>query len=327
MVQDDRFFQYRLRLFARAREVGVSQACRELGYHRSWYYRWKPLVERHGLEILRPRERRQPRMPNQVPQWLEERVIAFALGHPGLGPRRIAAQLAQPMWGGLLISASGVLKVLRRHGLGTRQRRLSLVAGYRAPAEPERPAPLPLHLEAEQPGDLVQLDCFYIGRLSGTKGRCWQYTAIDVASSFVWADVRISPVNPDARHTSALVRRVAKELAQVGWKLNAISTDNGSEFKSAAFGNVVSELGAKQRFIRAGRPQTNGAVERVQRTILEEAWRPTFACSLVPRYTALKRDLQQYLRYYNFERAHTGRRNGGQTPADLVHGARKMHPR
>jgi hypothetical protein len=72
-------------------------------------------VERHGLEILRPRERWQPRMPNLVPPWFEERVIAFAIGHPGLGKRRIAAQLAQPMWRGLLISASGALKVLRRH--------------------------------------------------------------------------------------------------------------------------------------------------------------------------------------------------------------------
>ncbi len=26
-----------------------------------------------------------------VEPWLEERVVAFALGHPGLGPRRIAA--------------------------------------------------------------------------------------------------------------------------------------------------------------------------------------------------------------------------------------------
>jgi hypothetical protein len=34
---------------------------------------------------------------------------------------------------------------------------------------------VPLHLEAEQPGDLVQVDCFHIGRLSGTKGRVWQY--------------------------------------------------------------------------------------------------------------------------------------------------------
>jgi len=49
-----------------------------LGYHRSWYYRWKPVVERQGLEMLRPRERRLPRMPNQLPPWVEERVISFA---------------------------------------------------------------------------------------------------------------------------------------------------------------------------------------------------------------------------------------------------------
>ena len=66
---------------------------------------------------------------------------------------------------------------------------------------------------------------------------------------------------------------------------------------------------------------------RVQRTILEECWRPSFARALVPRYTALKRDLEAYLNYYNYERAHTGRRNLGRTPAELVYGARKMRPR
>ena len=111
MTNDDLLFRHRLLLFAKAGEVGVSRACRELGYHRSWYYRWKPLVERQGLEMLRPRERRLPRMANQLPPWVEERVIAFALGHPGLGPRRLAAQLRLPMWGGLVVSASGVLKV------------------------------------------------------------------------------------------------------------------------------------------------------------------------------------------------------------------------
>ena len=142
MTKDDRFFRFRVQLFARARQVGVSRACRELGYHRSTYYRWKPLVERHGLEILRPRERRRPRMPNQQPPWVEAKVIASALAHPGLGPRRMAPQLE--LWSGLRISASGVLKVLARHGLQTRARRLGLVADYRAPAEPElRPAPEP----------------------------------------------------------------------------------------------------------------------------------------------------------------------------------------
>lgn len=328
MTNDDLLYRHRLQLFARAEQVGVSQACKELGYHRSWYYRWKPLVVRQGLETLRPRERRKPRMPNQMPPWLEERVVTFALGHPGLGPRRVAAQLALPMWGGLVVSASGVLKVLRRHGLGTRAKRLGLIAGYAALPQPEGPAAQePMHLEADQPGDLVQIDCFHIGRLTGTKGRVWQYTAIDVASSYVGAEVHVTDLNPSARNTSGLVRRVARELAEAGWKLTAVSTDNGSEFKSSEFGRTVAAQGAKQRFIRAGRPQTNGCVERVQRTVLEECWRPTFARALVPRYTALRRDLEQYLRYYNFERAHTGRRNAGRTPAELVYGARKMRPR
>ena len=190
-----------------------------------------------------------------------------------------------------------------------------------------RPSPSRCTSRSSQPGDLVQVDCFYIGRLSGTKGRTWQYTAIDVASSFVWASVQVSEVNPDTKHCSALVRRVASDLAAAGWRLKAVSTDNGGEFRAEPFARSLASAGAKQRFIRAGRPQTNGAVERVHRTILEECWRPSFARALVPRYTALKRDLEAYLSYYNYERAHTGRRNLGRPPAELVYGARKMRPR
>ena len=326
MTNDDLLYRHRLLVFARAAEEGVSQACRALGYHRSWFYRWKGRVEREGLEVLRPRERRAPRMPNQIPPWQEKQILALALANPGLGPRRLAAQLAFDQASS--VSASGVLRVLRRHGLGTRLRRLSLVSGYAAPPEPERPLPpVNRHLEAEKPGDLVQFDCFHIGRLSGTKGRVWQYTAIDVASSFVWAQVHRTHLNPSAQFTTALARRVAKELSAAGWKLKAITTDNGSEFRSLDFRQAVEDLGAEQRFIRAGRPQTNGAVERVQRTILEECWRPTFAQSLVPKYTTLRRDLAAYLRYYNFQRAHTGQRSAGRPPAELVYGSRKLLPR
>lgn len=88
----------------------------------------------------------------------------------------------------------------------------------------------------------------------------------------------------------------------------------------------MTSVGARHRLIRAGRPTSNGAVERVQRTILEECWRPSFARSLVPRYTALRRDLETYLDYYNFDRAHTGRHTKGRTPAEVL-GARKMRLR
>jgi len=328
MLDSDVLFGYRLRLFDHARLVGVSEACRVFGIHRSTYYRWKHMVERSGLEMLRPRERRTPRMPNQLSPVIEARILAFAIAHPGLGPRRISATLAQERWGGIRISHTGVWRVLRRHGLSRRVSRLSLVAGYAAPPGPEGRDPEPeRHIEVSRPGELVGFDCFHVGRLSGTSGRVWQYTAIDLASSVVWAELHTTPLNPAAGHTSALARRVAADLARHGWRLERALTDNGSEFRSSEFGDTLRELGVVQTFIRPGRPTTNGAVERVQRTILEECWRPSFARSLVPKIGGLERDLASYLRFYNEERAHTGRYPRGRTPWQTLIGARKMRPR
>lgn len=46
-----------------------------------------------------------------------------------------------------------------------------------------------------------------------------------------------------------------------------------------------------------------------------------------PRLTGLRRELDAYLRFYNYDRVHSGRLTGGQIPADIVHGARKMEVR
>lgn len=325
MSNDDIIYRFRVALFVRAQEVGVSQACREFNVHRSTYYSRLGAVKRWGMDALRARERRPPQMPNHTPPWVEQRVVAFALGFPGLGPRRVAAELARERWGGIVLSPSGVWNVLRRHGLNTRARRLAVVAGTAIPVEPERPEQEPMrHIEATDPGDVVQLDCFAVGRLTGTKGRVWQYTAIDVASAFTWADLHATPVNPDARFTAALLERVAAELRQAGWQLKRVTTDNGSEFRSQRFRQQAVALGAEHVFIHAGRPQSNGCVERVQRTILEECWRPTFARALVPKLTALARDLRSYLQYYDHDRPNTGRFARGRVPADIVYGARKM---
>lgn len=328
MTEHDVLTGFRLRLFTLADELGnVSAACRAMGVDRSTYYRLKKRVDRWGLEALNVRERRRPRMPNQIGPHLEQRIIAFALGHPGYGPRRISAELAREKWGGIRISEHGVWRVLRRVGLNTRAKRLALIARHRDPYE-RKPdlAPPERHIDASQPGDKVQLDCFYVGRLSGTKGTVWQYTAIDVASAYTWAELHATERNPRSRHTMALLHRVAHELAQAGWKLREVTTDNGSEFRAKDFTAAVDALGARQRFIRAGRPNSNGCVERVQLTILEECWRPAFARSLVPKTTALSKDLAEYLVDYNYDRAHTGRLTQGRVPADIVLGARKTSP-
>jgi len=320
MTPDDQLYRFRQRAIALAQELGsVRAACRAMGIHHSTFYRWKKQAERFGLEMLRPRERRQPRLPNATSPIVEQRVVAFALGHPGFGPQRIAAELARPRWGGIRLSHNGVWRVLRRHGLNTRAKRLGLVAGYAAPPEPTRPQPPPeRHLEVTTPGELVQFDCFHVGRLSGTRGTVWQYTAIDVASAYTWAELHVTPRNPSAKWTSLLARRVASELSARGWKLESVMSDNGSEFRSRAFGQTVASLGAKQRFIHAGRPQTNGCVERVQGTILEECWKPAFARHLIPKQTGLRRDLVRYLEYYNTDRAHTGRWTRGRTPESVL---------
>jgi transposase InsO family protein len=328
MTNDDRLFGYRLQLFALAGEIGVRPACRQMGVHHSTYYRWKRLAERHGLEILRPRERRRPRMPNQIPAMVEERIVAFSLGHAGLGPRRIAARLSRPEWGGLRVSPNGVWKVLRRHGLSTRRARLALIAGYRAPHEPPRePEPEP-HVASSRPGELVGVDCFFVGRLHGTRGAVWQITACDTHSSYAWAELVACPEgNPTARQVSALARRVAAELRSAGWRLERVLTDNGNEFRGRTFTRTLRRLNVGHTRIRAGRPQSNGHVERLHRTILEECWRPAFARYLQVRFTGLREELNIYLDDYNNRRDHHGRNTRGRPPADLVYGARKMEAR
>jgi transposase InsO family protein len=153
-----------------------------------------------------------------------------------------------------------------------------------------------------------------IGRLQGTKGTVWQYTAIDVASAYTWATLQVTRRNPSAQWTSALARTVAADLAARGWKLERVMSDNAQEFRSATFQVTIAALGARHSFIRARRPQTNGYVERVQQTILEECWKPSFAHYLIPKQTGLRLDLERYLRYYNTQRAHTGRWTKGRTP-------------
>lgn len=81
--------------------------------------------------------------------------MSFSIAHPGLGPRRVASELAREKWGGIIVSPNGVWKVLCRHGLNTRAKRLGLIAGYAAPYEPPRTPEPERHIDVERPTNLT----------------------------------------------------------------------------------------------------------------------------------------------------------------------------
>jgi transposase InsO family protein len=193
------------------------------------------------------------------------------LANPPWGPQRLFGELRRR--GVEVGSPSQVWRILRSHDLSTRRGRyrlLTVAAGLNH-ADRElfvtRSRPLTGRLDAEKPGDLVQMDCFQIGRLkesrigtAKTPGMVWQYTAIDVASSFTWAELHTTAHNPSAIHTTALAMRVAQDLTRWGWPLTQVSTDHGKEFVDHRFGDTLARLGVTHRLIPPGRPQSNGKV-------------------------------------------------------------------
>ena len=104
---------------------------------------------------------------------------------------------------------------------------------------------------------------------------------------------------------------------------NVNKTDNGNECRAKLFRDTIESLDVKHRFIRAGRSQSNGNVERVQGTIIQEIYRPTLINYVQPSITGLCADLDIYLTYYNDTRKHRGRLNNGATPASIITTARR----
>lgn len=326
MSVHDAVSEYRSRLVALIeRSPNKRRACREAGIHHSTFYRW-----RNRSSGFEPNRRR---AGSWAQSQLEARIVATALAYPGLGPQRVADQLATE---GITVSASKVWRTLVKHRLNTRQLRYGLLTVHR-----DGPPPLMRQravtvgvLDADVPGDLVQMDCFLVGSFKETRlgvgkarrGRIWQYTAIDVASSWCWAEIHATEWNPTPVLTSRLAHQVAADLTSWGWRLKAVSTDNGNEYRARLFTDTVEGLGATHRFIRAGRPQSNGKVERVQGTLLEEFYQPTLIRYVEPSITGLRRDLTSYLNHYNWHRPHRGKWNQGKTPAHIIQPKTTIHP-
>lgn len=266
MTNDDVIYRHRLRVLSLAAECGsVAGACRIAGINRSTFSRWKAMAERFGLEILRPRERRHPQMPNAIPVLIEQRVLAFSLGHPGLGPKRISAELGRPLWGGLAISPAGVWRVLARHGLvhqvppsGPARRLCGATGATEAGAGARAPS------------------CGRPPRRAGADGRLLRGAALGHQGH------RLA-VHGHRRRQLLLLGRAARDAAQPRralrkrpgkargqgagglWLALGARDERPRKRVSAnhACDEALARLGAQHTLISPGRPQSNGFVERV----------------------------------------------------------------
>jgi len=318
MTLEDSVRRHRLALLHRAALLGnVTQACREAGISRTLFYRWRRRYLRYGPGGLRPRPTRPTRWPRQAIPALEHQVLAYALLWPTHGPARIAAQLRQPLWGGWHISASGVYAILTRHGLQTRWERLTRLEARAATdgllTERTRRRPPRPHVEAQQPGDLVCLDAFYIGKLKGV-GKVGQLTACDAACSYGLAT--LVPRVTQQTAIAFLRQHVVPAYARAGHRIRAVLTDGGPEWQ-VRFGAACRDLGIAHRRTKPRHAWTNGFVKRLQGTILTELWRVAFRRTYYRSIAQLDHDLQAYLRFYNQDRSHQGYRLQGRTPATV----------
>ena len=329
MTLEDNVHAFRLRLFERAERLGnVSAACREVGISRSLYYQLRERFLRYGPDGLHPKRRRgRPGRPPQLAATSERQVLALSLAWPSWGPQQLSAQLARQ---GIAVARNTVYRVLRRRGLARRQQRFVALEGHsakraglltertRRAIAKARPLPTERHVEAKAVGELVCLDCFYVGNLKGV-GKVWQITACDAASSYGLAQLFVG--DPNAAVAAGFLRdRVVPEFQRAGFPLQRVLTDRGSEFK-ADFARTCRNLRIRHTRTKPRHAFTNGFVERLQQTILHDHWRIEFRRRYFTRLAQLEHSLQSYLRFYNFERAHHGYRTQGRSPAELVWGA------
>jgi len=321
----------KLSLLQLAQELGnVSKACRLMGYHRDTFYEVRRAFQVGGVQAL-VEQRRGPRgpHPNRVGPEIEARILAYGLDHPTHGVQRVANQLRLE---GITVIPSGVRGVWLRHDLETRLKRLlrleqavaqdtTLVLAEEQVRLLERHSVdfRCRHVEASQPGELLNQDTFYWGTLKGV-GKVYVQVVVDVFCSFAFAKVYTSKMPVTA--CDLLYDRVLPFYEALGVAIGAILTDNGREYcgrpDQHPFELLLAMDGIQHRTTQIRSPRTNGFVERMNRTLLDECFRVTGRTTWYLEPAEIQRDLDRFLEYYNLQRSHQGYRLGGRTPAQAL---------
>jgi transposase InsO family protein len=274
--------------------------------------RWAGRYREHGKDGMGDRSSRPHHSPRQLDRRTERRILGLRVSRRW-GPERIAYRLR--------LNPSTVHKVLRRY--------LAPPLSWTDPATGARlrGRPTPRRYEHEAPGELVHVDVKKLGRIpdggghrvhgrakgnrvkrNAKPGTACVHNAVDDHSRLAYSEVL-----PDEKKETAAAfwHRANAYFTECGITVKRVLTDNGSAYRSTVFADALGEAITHKR-TRPYRPQTNGKVERFNRT-LEQEWayaRPYL--SEAERVAALP----AFLHTYNHHRGHTALK--GHSPASRV---------
>ena len=266
-----------VQLYEESGDAGLT--CRRCGISRPTLRLWVRRYEKDGIDGLISRSRRPKNSPNQkrTPA-LEKRILAMRRKR-NLGARRIQSEL---LWeDDTRLALATIQKALVNANVGPLKRppRRKRCTRY------ERPVP----------GDRVQMDTCKIST------GIYQYTAVDDCTR-----CRVLRVYPrrTARNTLVFLDAVIEEM---GFPIQRIQTDRGSEFFAYMVQERLMKYGIKFRPIRPGSPHLNGKVERSQKTDKLE-----FYATQDLEDPDLADRLAEWQFYYNWRRPHGALK--GKTP-------------
>jgi len=326
MTTDEKVARRKLSLLELAQDLGnVSRACKVMGYSRQQFYEIRRNFQTYGSEgliDLLPGARGPH--PNRVSEEIEEAVLAYCLKEPTHGCLRVAQSLALE---GVTVSSMGVRGVWARHNLqtkherlmrleqATREKRVELTERQVRLLERFSPEFRERHIITNHTGELVAVDTFYVGQLKGV-GKVYLQTVIDCFSRYAWGRLYTSKLPITAVHV--LNNDVLPFFEKHNARISTILSDNGREFcgrpDTHPYELFLQLEEIEHRTTRVRRPQSNGFVERMHRTLLDEHFRIKGREKWYESVDEMQTDLDDYLVRYNTKRPHQGRDMNGRTP-------------
>ena len=280
----------------------AEATCRHFGISKSVFYRWKNKYKRFNLKTLEDdKKNRRPHKVREMttPAWIQKRIYDIRLADREKSKYEIQEELRREC---AIAGQTAIQKVINRHPelLNTqhiksqKQHRRLAIARLRASRE----------MREKYPWALVQVDTkhFYVLGI-----RFYLFCAVDCKSryGYVYCYKHIS----SASGTDFLQRF----LAYFPFKVEAIQTDNGSEYL-LNFHKACLKLNIMHYFTYPHTPKMNGRAERIIKTAVYEYF--NWQYDLLPGIDEINRHCALFNSKYNTKRFH--QKLGYKTPQEYV---------